>query len=88
MVRWWYFRKTKLTQDRSAKSLIKLLSFTAFSRSHLIIRKFEMASRHAKDGVLGDRACEKQERRKDGAFMGSPSELGALSYIPRMAFMR
>jgi hypothetical protein len=32
--------------------------------------------------------ARKPVRRKDGAFMGSPSELGALPYMQGMACMR
>jgi hypothetical protein len=41
-------------------------------RSHLIIRKLEMASRHAKDGVLGDRACEEAGVTQGRGFYGGP----------------
>jgi hypothetical protein len=37
-----------------------------------MIRKFEMASRHAKDGVLGDRACEEAGVTQGRGFCGVP----------------
>jgi hypothetical protein len=42
------------------------------SRNHLIVGKFEMVSRRAKDGVLGDRACEEAGATQGRGFYGVP----------------
>jgi hypothetical protein len=41
-------------------------------RAHSVIRKIEMASRRAKDGVLGDRACEEAGATQGRGLYGVP----------------